>query len=188
METIPRTIYEYNGHAAPTVIPQGPAMLPEAPCSITLRVPMPGYTDHALITGRGQTGGEAAAQWQSARDGLLAVLAPPSLPSREEQLSQLLACGVLKAVQRGYMPLVERLTKGCVLAVKGLVEPTDLPQMLTVRSQTDSDTWYTVNDNGACSCPDWGKHREDARYRCKHGLASLFYRRIAPGDHPWSAT
>ena len=62
METIPRTTHGCNGHALPVVIPPGPTVLPEAPCSITLRVPMPGYADHALITGRGQTGAEAAAQ------------------------------------------------------------------------------------------------------------------------------
>ena len=178
METIPHTPCSCNRPNATTAIPEGPAVLPEAPCSITLRVPMPGYADHALITGRGQTGTEAAAQWQAAKDGLLAVLAPPPPPSREERLSQLLACGILKAVQRGDVALVERLTKGFILAVKGLVEPTDLPQALAVQSQASPDTWYTVTTAGACSCPDREKHREEAHYLCKHLLASLLYRRI----------
>ena len=113
---------------------------------------------------------------------MVALLAPPPPLSREERLSQLLAYGTLKAVQRGDMALVERLTKGFVLAIKGRIEPTDLPHALAVRSQTNTDTWYTVDDSGPCSCPDWQKHREEAHYRCKHGLAVLMHMRLNEGQ------
>ena len=183
METIPHTQLSCNGHTAPAVIPQGPAHLPEAALSLNGYVHVPGLPERVQVTVRSTSVDEpvhtVAQRFRHSMQAVVEAFAPPPTPSREERLSQLLACGTLKAVQKGDMSLVERLTKAFVLAAKGLVEPTDLPDTLAVRSQTSTDTWYTVNDAGACSCPDWGKHREEAHYRCKHIIASLFYRRTA---------
>ena len=183
MQTIPQPTYGCNGHVAP-VIPQGPATLPEAPCSITLRVPMPGYADQALITGRGQSGAEAAAQWQSARDGLLAVLAPPPTPSREERLSQLLACGLRRATTQEDYSLVERLTKAYILVLRGLVEPTAVAGVYAVRSNTSVETWYEVSHT-TCTCQDYVKrHTPEKSYRCKHIWSLLMYTRLDEREEP----
>ena len=178
MPSVARKHHPCNQHITPAIIPQGPAALPEALCSITLRVPMRGYADHALITGRGQTGAEAAAQWEGTRDALAAVLAPPPLPTSEARLAQLLACGLQKAVAKEDYGLVERLSKAVALVLSGAVEPTKRVQALAVRSQRDSSLWYTV-EGQCCSCPDWQKHRADeAGYCCKHIAAAYFWRKI----------
>ena len=178
METIPHTPCSCNRPNATTAIPEGPAVLPEAPCSITLRVPMPGYADHALITGRGQTGAEAAAQWQAARDGLRAVLAPVPLPTKEDRLDQLLAYGLRHAVTKEDYGLVERLSKAYILVLRGLVEPTAVVDIYAVRSSTSIETWYEVS-SGMCTCQDYVKrHTPEKAYRCKHLLAVLMHIRL----------
>jgi hypothetical protein len=149
---------------------------------------MPGYADQALVTGRGATGAEAAAQWQASRDALLAVLAPPPAPippTREEVLSRLLTCGTLKAVKRGDFALVQRLTKAFVLVVKGMIECTEREGAYAVRSERDMNLWYTV-EGMTCSCPDSQRHRGDEHtHCCKHVLCKLMYERAeqeaAPG-------
>ena len=170
-------IYDKTIYATPT--------LPEAPCSISMRVPIPGYTDHPQITGRGQTGAEAAAQWQAARDALLALLAPPPTPTREEQLARLLTCGVTKATARGDFALVERLTKAYTIVARGMVEPTAVEGAWAVRSSADVETWYE-SDGQRCTCPDAKKHQDDTHYRCKHAISVLYFIRLQ-GITPYPA-
>lgn len=173
-----------NGHLAPATIPQGPALLPEAPCSITMRVPMPGYSDHALITGRGQTGVEAAAQWQAARQALLAVVTTPApLPPRTERLAQLLTKGLACAAERQDSALMDRLAKATYLVLTNAIEPTDRAQALAVRSMQHPDTWYTV-EAGHCSCPAMGHHPE---IPCKHALGVALWQRLAAQEAAYTA-
>lgn len=169
--------HTHRNHPAPLVIPQGPAQLPEAPVSLNCFVDLPGV-GRTQVTARGASGLEAAQNLKGSVGALQDVFTPPAPPTREARLTSLLACGTLRAIQRGDMGLVERLVKGFTLAVKGLVELTDVPHTLAVRSQTKSDTWYNAEDNGYCSCPDWAKHQAEPHYRCKHGVAGLFYRRV----------
>lgn len=178
MTTVAQYTPRRKGHRTPTACAPAPVALPEAACSITLRVPMPGYADHALITGRGQTGAEAAQQWQTTRDALVAVLTPPA-PTREERLTALLTKGLTCATQRQDWHLVERLSKAAALVLAAAIEPGERAGLLAVRSQREADHWYEV-DGLQCSCPDFARHaRNGERYQCKHVLAALLWTRLS---------
>ena len=178
MSTIAQTPQVVNGHTVPTTIPQAPALLPEAPCSITMRVPMPGYADHALITGRGQTGAEAAAQWQGSRDAMLAVVtAPAPLLSRTQRLSLFLACGLEKALAAQDTGRVQRLLKAAALVLAGCVSQ-ESDGAYVVRSQTEPEkTVYRVVGH-ACTCQDATRHADESSFWCKHALSVLFVAKL----------
>lgn len=182
MATVPCTIDHRNGHTAPSVIPAGPALLPEASCSVNLRFAVGPYGQMAQATGRGMTAAEAARNLRETMEATRAELAPPPPPTREARLAQLLACGLTRAVAKGDGGLVERLAKAAALVLSGAVEPTERAQALAVRSQRDMNVWYTV-EGLACSCPDWGKRRGDETpYHCKHRLAVWLWRQLLDGQ------
>lgn len=171
MMTIPHPTPQHNGHMPPTA-------LPEAPCSITLRLPVPGTADHALITGRGQSGPEAAAQWQATRDALLDVLAPPD---RLTRLTRLLQCGAAKALAQQDHALLERLAQAYTLVARGLVEPTETPAVMAIRDTDHPGTWHEVALAGlVCSCETWHAHHRagEAKFHCMHSLAVLMHQRL----------
>ena len=189
MYTVAQTPYACNnGHATPAALPQEPST-PEALCSMNGFVKIGrAETRNHQVTGRGATPEEAAANFFGCLDALEAGYAAraqcetppaaPAPPSREARLAQLLTCGLQRAVTKGDMGLVERLSKAAALVLSGAVEPTERAQALAVRSQAHPDTWYTV-EGLCCSCPDWGKHRaEETPYHCKHLLAAWLHKKL----------
>jgi hypothetical protein len=163
----------------PAVIPAGPALLPEAPCSITLRVPVPGHTDQALITGRGWTPAEAVAQWQASRDALMHALVPETvLPSRDDLMQRLIGKAVVKAATAGDLDAVTRLGKAVQLVQAGAVEPGEREGTWAVRSSTDPLTWYPV-EGRTCTCKDWTRAAQKGEERpCKHLLAVALHAKL----------
>lgn len=164
-------------------------LLPEAPCSVNLFFEVQGY-GKAQATGRGTTPQEAVANLQGTIQATRAALAtraaietppaPPAPPSREAQLATLLTCGIQRALSKGDMGLIERLSKAMVLVLSDAVTPGMHEATWTVRSEANSDTSYEVSHGGACTCKDW-KHRNktgESTYRCKHILAVLFTERL----------
>ncbi len=158
------------------MIPDGPAQLPEAACSVNLRFRVEGYNDPAQATGRGATPEEAARNLKATIDATRAALA--AQPARHERLAQLFACGVSKALGREDFGLVERLTKAVVLVETGKVEPGERAGMMAVWSLTNPGTYYEVDETPhgySCTCPDFRRHvdKEASRYYCKHALARM---------------
>lgn len=186
MSTIAPCTAQRNGHTAPAVLPQGPALLPEAACSLNVFVDTPAGRIQA--TARGEHEAETITRLASLVDGIkLQFCAPPPPPSREARLAQLLAKGLTSAVNKGDTTLIERLSKAAALVLAGAVEPTDTPAVLAVRSQTSRDHWYEVTMQGlVCTCPDWAKHHQaddTQHYLCKHGLAVAMLARLDAQDH-----
>ena len=187
MPTIAQPTYGCNnGHAAPAMIPQGPAT-PEALCSMNGFVKIGrAETRTHQVTGRGATPEEAAANYFGSLDALEAGYAAraareallPPLPSRTERLSRLLACGLEKTTAKGDWRLVDRLTKAVALVLAGRVVPMG-DGTYQVRSQTEPETTMYEVSGRACTCPDSRKHEADEQpYRCKHILSYLFVLRL----------
>src|ERR1051326_9223187 len=105
----------------------GTALPGEAPTSMNVYVEIPGL-GRTQVTGRGQTGLDAAHQLKSGVDALQALYAAPApLASRTERLATLLACGLGKAAAKKDSALIERLSKAPALVLAGGGEPTDSP-------------------------------------------------------------
>ena len=179
MHTIAQHTYGCNnGHAAPAAIPQGPAVLPEAAISLNGYIHVTGLTERIQVTARGHDAAEAAQRLKAGMDAVQATFAPAPPPTREARLAQLLTCGLQRAVAKGDMGLVERLSKAAALVLSGAVEPTDSPTVMAVRSQTEPETWYEVSGT-ICTCPDSQKHlRNGEKYLCKHALSILIAQRL----------
>ena len=183
MQTLPSSHTARNGHAAPAVILQGPALVPEAMCSMNgfVKIGMAETRNHQ-VTGRGNTPEEAATNYFGCLDALEAGYAaraaqkstPPPLAQRTARLAQLLVKGLACAATRQDQAILDRISKAAYLVLTDAVEPTEQPQAMAVRSQTHPDTWYTV-EAGHCSCPDAGRHPERA---CKHRLAVELWCRL----------
>jgi len=158
----------------------GTAFLGEAPCSMNAHVEIPGL-GRTQVTGRGQTGLDAAHQLKAGVDALQALYAAQALLApRQQRLASLLTCGLGKAAAKQDWGLVERLSKAAALVLKGAVESTDSPTVLAVRSQTHQPGWYEVTvDSWWCTCPDWEHHtRRGEPWLCKHGLAAALTQRL----------
>lgn len=169
-----------NGHTTPAILPQGPPTLPEAPCSMTARILVKAVScEPILITGRGQTGPEAAHNLLESVTALQTQAnAPPPLASRTQRLSLLLACGLEKAVAKGDWKLVERLTKAAALVLAARVVQHGAGAY-QVRSQTEPESTVYEIHGQACTCQDSRKPAEDTPpHRCKHVLSVLFYMRL----------
>ena len=185
MRTLPDFADHRNGHS---VVPA--ALLPivpahtEAPCSVNGYFKVEGYADRFQATGRGATASEAARNLQATiAETRLALEAPapaPPVPSREERLAALLACGLKKATAQANWGLIERLSKAAALVLSGAVMPGEREGLLTVASSTQVSTWYEVEHGKTCSCPDFARKSRttEGQYRCKHLLASLLYARL----------
>jgi hypothetical protein len=125
------------------------------------------------VTARGATGQETACRLYEAMAAVVAPQSPqsPEPETFEKRLTDLLAKGTLKAVNRGDMGLVERLHKAFLLALASAVGVDECGHY-AVTSQTDQARTYEVVGT-SCSCPDWKRHHHDgeAKYCCKHVLA-----------------
>lgn len=179
--SVPESTTHVNGHTTLTTIPQGPATLPEAPCSMTARVLVRAVScESILITGRGQTGPEAARNLLESCAALKTqAAAPPPLASRTQRLSLLLAYGLEKAVGKEDWKLVERLTKAAALVLAGrVVDMGD--NTAEVRSQTEPETTTYQVVGHRCTCQDAKKHQAaEQAYYCKHSCAALFFYKLA---------
>lgn len=181
--TLPQSFPGVNGHSIPTAIPQGPARLPEAPCSMNgfVKIGKADTRSHQ-VTGRGATPAEAAANYFGCLDALEAGYAARAarqapLASRTQRLSLLLACGLEKAQANDDTQRVERLLKAASLVLADCVSQAP-DGCYDVRSQTEpSKTVYRVAAR-ACTCLDAmrhaERHAEESSFWCKHSLAVLF--------------
>jgi hypothetical protein len=152
---------------------------PEAPCSVNGYFHLAGFSDRFQATGRGTSPQEAAANLRGTIAATQAALETPVVLSREERLSALLDCGLLRAAHKGDYGLCERLKKGAALVTAGAVSPGERDGMLAVQSQSTPAHWYEV-DGHACSCPDWEFHARQGKHQhCKHVLATMLYARLA---------
>lgn len=148
----------------------------EAPCSMNTHVEVPGF-GRVQVTGRGVTPAEAVANLRGQVEALTSTPAP--VLSREERLAQLLTCGLTKAVAKQDWCLTEKLGKAAVLVLSGAVQPGEREGLTTVRSLTNPDTWYEVDELGQCSCPDYHhRAKEGERFWCKHTLAAMMAQRL----------
>ena len=183
-----------NSMIPPMLIPQSPATFsPEALCSMNGFIKIGRHeTRSHQVTGRGATPAEAAANFFGCQDALEAGYAArearatvpppaPALPSRDERLASLLACGTAKALAASDDDRLERLVKAYLLVVKSLVEEVQIdgiPQgAYRVHSQTVPGTTYVVQGR-ICFCQDHKRHAEDTGWFCKHALAALFVTRL----------
>ena len=184
-QTIAQLTQAVNNHQMPSAVPQGPALLPEASCSVNLFFEVPGY-GKAQATGRGRTGAEAVDNLRQTIAHTLSAFAPhpPPLASRTQRLSLLLACGLEKALAKDDGKLAERLTKAALLVLAGHVEEVVIDGqpmgVYRVRSQAEpANTVYDVQGR-VCECQDSRRHAEDTTpYHCKHSLASLLVHRLS---------
>ena len=187
--TIPQHPQAVNGqHPTAAGIPHGPALLPEAPCTMNgfVKIGRHETRDHQC-TGRGTTPEEAAANFFGCIEALEAgyaaratrTAAPPPLASRTQRLGLLLACGLEKAVGKGDWKLVERLGKAAALVLAGRVVQTE-ESIYQVRSQAEPETTaYTVAGRD-CTCQDARKHETDeTAYWCKHTCAAVLFHKLA---------
>jgi len=166
-----------------------------------MRVPIPGYADTALVTGRGDTPEQAARNLTETIQATKAALAPAPAAqteplhaprSREQVLAGLLTCGMQKAVTKGDMGLVERLAKAAaiVLAKEHLYQDPNTPDHYELLGQMRHAqmTLYHVNPRTLhCTCPDFSTHNSEAqekRHMCKHLLAVMMYERITTEVSP----
>lgn len=150
--------------------------LSEAPCSVNTFVET-STLGRIQVTGRGTTPAEAVANLQ----GMVEALRPPPPPvrSREERLAQLLTCGLTRATAKGEWAMVEKLAHAAALVLSGAVQPGERDGVLTVRSRSNSELWYDV-ENGCCSCTDYmQKAKEGETYYCKHLVCVLMFQRLA---------
>jgi hypothetical protein len=162
------------------VMPAGPVQLPEAAFSLNTYVQVPGLTERVQVTARSSSATDTpevvAAQFRAM---CAAVQAPPQAPAasrtREEHLSQLLACGIRRALAKEDLRLLDRLTAAFLTVVRGLVSE-EQPGMLLIRSLTATEQWYTVTEH-ACTCKNFvmEQAREQEPYVCKHILAYHLY-------------
>ena len=170
------------------VIVKEPGALPEAACSVNVMFDLPGY-GKAQATGRGANADEAAANLASTIAATRAALAPvpaavavvvePPALSNTQRVAHMLACGLDKAMARQDVALVERLSKAAALVLGGAVAPGERDGLLTVRSQAEPETWYSV-EAGQCTCKDWSLHtKAGAKFCCKHVLSAMMYTRLA---------
>jgi len=166
-----------------------------------MRVPIPGYADTALVTGRGNDAAEAARNLTETIQATKAALAPGEKRearsekqedrSREQIVAGLLTCGMQKAVAKGDMGLVERLAKAAALVLGDRIQTTDTPDVYRVLSLTNDTHYLVVATALTCTCPDWHKHNGEAqekRHLCKHVLATIMDQRVqaelAPTPQP----
>lgn len=178
--TVAQSQESVNTHTPPAQMPPGPAILPEAACAMTARVFVKAIScEPVLVTGRGQTGAEAARNLLESCAALRTQAdAPPPLASRTQRLSAMLACGLKHAMAHTDQKLVERLLKAAALVLAGSVVHTG-EGAYQVRSQTEPTTTFYEVHGRTCSCPDSRRHDEDvAAYRCKHVLAACLVMKL----------
>ena len=173
MTTITQTPSPHNGIA---MRPEACIPLAEAPCSVNLKFAIGACGQMVQATGRGLTGAEAAKNLRETIEATKHALAPPAPPTREECLQQLYAKGLACAKSRNDFALAQRLGKAMALVTFGLVEPDHSPGTYVVRSEGTPDTWYAVDVQGHCSCPDAAYH---PKRPCKHVLALTMWQRLA---------
>ena len=177
---------------------QAPVTSPEALCSMNGFVKIGKHeTRSHQVTGRGATPAEAAANFFGCQDALeagyaareaRATVPPPApvLPSRDERLASLLACGTAKALAASDDDRLERLVKAYLLVAKGMVEEIQIDGVgqgaYWVHSQTDPEKVYAVQGR-ACGCQDHKRHAEEPGWYCKHVLAALFVTRLDAEEH-----
>lgn len=170
-----------NNHKNNLSTEQSGTTLPEVPCSVNGFFHVDGYPDRFQATGRGSTAQDAARNLRDTITATKTALEAPVPTTREQRLSTLLTCGLTRAVAKGDWGLVQRLSKAAALALSGAVEYTG-EGATDVRSQREpTQTWYTVGEDGSCTCQDWRVHHKgdgEPRYRCKHVLAVLMVVRL----------
>lgn len=163
-------------HSTPAWPLQG-LVLPEAPCSVNAYLDLP-VIGRTQVTGRGQTGEEAATHFSATAQAIMQRFPRPEAPT-PPTLGELLTKWLAKAAAQGDMALAARIGEGALLYLAGLVDA--LPLTTTdcswlahyaVTSPHFADVAHAValdleQRQHVCDCP-WGGEAAP----CAHVIAA----------------
>lgn len=148
-------------HSTPACPPQG-SRLPEAPCSVNAYLDLP-VIGRTQVTGRGQTGEEAATHFSATAQAIMQRFPRPEAPAKPS-LGELLTKWLTHAAAQGDADLAARIGEGAMLYLAGLVVAVPLAKddhswlaRFAVTSQHFAGTTHTVTldldqRRHACDC------------------------------------